>query len=215
LPLNGFLLQGIRSTSGTLAPINISALSIKHSIGGTLPVTFVDFTATKNTASALLKWQTSSEKDNDYFEVLRKTETSNGFEPIAKVVSKSNANSKNNYVYTDFNPAAGNNYYQIRQVDKNGKTSTFDKTVTLNFELGSEINFSKAGDVLRIAANSNTEGDGSVMITDLSGKKVLTQKIRYNKQLNNYEYNLAKLPSGTYVTRVIMGEKIKSFKFIK
>lgn len=215
LALNSLLLQGIRSTAGTLAPINISGLSIKHTVGGTLPVTFVDFSATKNTNSVLLKWQTSSEIDNDYFQVLRRTEISNIFEPIAKIVAKSNATSINNYAYTDFNPAVGDNYYQIKQVDKDGKTSTFEKTVALNFELGAEINFSKAGDVLHIAANSNTEGNGNVMITDLSGKKVLTQKIVYSKQLNHYEYNLAMLPAGAYVTRIVLGDKSRSFKFIK
>lgn len=215
LALNSLLLQGIRSTSGTLAPINISDLSVKHTVGGTLPVTFVDFSATKNTNSALLKWRTSSEIDNDYFQLLRKTETSKVFEPIAKIAAKSNTNSINNYAYTDFNPAVANNYYQIKQVDKDGKTSTFDKIVALNFELGAEINFSKTGDVLRIVANSSTEGNGNVMITDLSGNKVLTRKIRYNKQLNHYEYNLAMLPAGAYVTRIIMDNKSRSFKFIK
>ncbi|SOD13305.1 T9SS type A sorting domain-containing protein [Pedobacter xixiisoli] len=215
LALNSFLLQGIRSTAGTLAPINISNVSIKHTIGGTLPVTFVDFTAIKNSNSAFLKWQTSSEKDNEYFQVLRKTEISNGFEVIAKVVGKLNSTELNHYSYTDFNPAVGNNYYQIGQVDRDGKTSIFEEVASVSFELGTEIKFSKVGDVINIAASSITEGDGSVMITDLSGKKVLNQKIRYQKQINSYDYNLTNMPAGVYVARIVMGDKSKSFKFIK
>ncbi|RZK70881.1 MAG: hypothetical protein EOO92_20800, partial [Pedobacter sp.] len=108
--LNSLLLQGVRSTSGALATTRFGNFEIKFIPTTTLPVNFVDFSATKNSNSAFLKWQTSSEKDNDYFQVLRKTETSNGFEPIAKVTGKLNSTELNQYSYTDFNPAVGNNY---------------------------------------------------------------------------------------------------------
>ncbi|MNK17576.1 hypothetical protein D3C87_357680 [compost metagenome] len=213
--LNSLLLQGVRSTSGALATARFGNFEIKFIPTTTLPVTFVDFTAAKNANSAFLKWQTSSEKDNEYFQVLRKTEISNGFEVIAKVPGKLTSTELNNYSYTDFNPAVGNNYYQIGQVDRDGKTSVFEKVASLNFEMGTDIKFSKAGTILNISASSNAEGNGNVMITDLSGKKVLDQKIRYNKQINAYDYNLENLPAGVYVARIVIGDKSKSFKFIK
>lgn len=213
--LNSLLVQGVRSTSGALATARFGNFDIKFIPTSTLPVSFVDFTATKNTNSAFLKWQTSSEKDNDYFEVLRKTDNSKGFESIAKVSSKVTAGALNNYAYTDFNPAAGNNYYQIKQVDKDGKTTTFEKTALLHFELSSDIQFSKTGDAIHISASANSEGNGNVLISDLSGKKVMSQKIRYQKQLNNYHYSLSNIPAGLYVARVVMGAQSKSFKFIK
>lgn len=213
--LNSLLVQGVRSTSGALAITRFGNFDIKFIPTSTLPVSFVDFTATKNTNSAFLKWQTSSEKDNDYFEVLRKTGNSKGFEAIAKVPSKATHGALNNYTFTDFNPAAGNNYYQIKQVDKDGKATTFEKTALLNFELSSDIQFSKAGDAIHISASANANGNGDVLITDLSGKKVLSQKIRYQKQVNNYHYSLDNIPTGLYVARIVMGDQSKSFKFIK
>lgn len=213
--LNSLLMQGVRSTSGTLATVRFGNFEVKYIPTATLPVNFVDFTATKKTNTSFLKWQTSSEKDNDHFQVLRKTANSNGFETIGKVPSKTTSGSLNHYTYTDFNPAAGDNYYQIRQVDKDGKTTTFEKIAFLNFELSSEIQFSKTGDAIHISASANSDGNGNVLITDLSGKKVLNQKIRYQKQLNNYNYTLTNIPSGLYVAHIVMGDQSKSFKFIK
>lgn len=213
--LNSFLLQGLRSTTGTLATARFGNFAINFVPTTTLPVSFVDFTASKKSNSAVLNWQTSSEKDNDYFEVLRKTDQSSGFETIAKIAGKTNSSTLCNYFYTDFNPAVGYNYYQIKQVDKDGKSSLFDKVASLNFDFNNEIKVSKTGNVIHITANSNTEGNGNVIVTDISGKKVLQQKIRYNKQLNQYSYNLSNYPTGLYVTRISMGEKTKSFKFIK
>lgn len=215
LPLNSFLLQGIRGDVAALAPITISNVSIKHTVGGTLPVSFVDFTATRNTNSALLKWQTASEKDNDYFQVLRKTDNADGFEVIAKVNAKTNSAALNSYTYTDFNPVVGNNYYQIKQVDKGGNSSVLDKVIALNFELGTEITFSKTSNAINISALATSQGNGNVTITDLSGKKVLTQKIKYSKQLNNYNYSLDNIPSGLYIAHIVMGDKAKRFKFTK
>ncbi|WP_343532579.1 T9SS type A sorting domain-containing protein [Pedobacter sp.] len=213
--LNSILMQGVRSTSGALATARFGNFDMKFIPTSTLPVNFVDFTATKKTNSAFLKWQTSSEQDNDYFEVLRKTASTNGFETIAKVAGTATSAALNDYTYTDFNPAVGDNYYQIKQVDKNGESRVFEKVALLKFDLNSDIQFSKTGDAIHISAIANVEGDGNVLITDLSGKKVLNQKIRYQKQLNNYNYNLANIPTGLYVARIVMGSQTKSFKFIK
>lgn len=213
--LNSILMQGVRSTSGALATARFGNFDMKFIPTSTLPLNFVDFTATKKTNSAFLKWQTSSEKDNDYFEVLRKTASADGFETIAKVAGTATSAALNDYTYTDFNPAVGDNYYQIKQVDKNGESRVFEKVALLKFDLNSDIQFSKTGDAIHIFAIANAEGDGNVLITDLSGKKVLNQKIRYQKQLNNYNYNLANIPTGLYVARIVMGSQTKSFKFIK
>lgn len=212
---NSIMLQGVRSTAGILATTRFGNFDIRFIPTSTLPVSFVDFVAIKRSNSAFLKWQTSSEKDNDYFEVWRKTQSSNGFEAIAKVPGKAVVDVQNNYTYTDFNPAAGNNYYQIKQVDQDGKTTTFDKVAWLNFELGSDIQFSKTGNAIHISALANSVGNGDICITDLSGKKVLNQKIHYQKQVNNYSYNLGNIPAGLYVARIVVGNQSKSFKFIK
>ena len=87
-----------------------------------LPVLLNFFTATRgNNNSVQLKWQTSSETNNDHFEVERSKDLSS-WEVIANVKGAVNSNHIINYSATDANPFTGISYYRLKQVDIDGKS---------------------------------------------------------------------------------------------
>ena len=82
-----------------------------------LPVTLLNFTATKQGSDdALLKWTTTMEENNKGFEILRSTDASS-WTVIGFVTGAGNSQTEINYQYTDKNLSSGTYYYKLRQVD--------------------------------------------------------------------------------------------------
>ena len=86
-----------------------------------LPVTLISFTGKNEGSYNLLRWQTSSEIDNNYFEIER---SSNGhtFEKIGeKIRGAGSSNISNFYKFEDATYMQGINYYRLNQIDVDGK----------------------------------------------------------------------------------------------
>ena len=82
---------------------------------GTLPITLTSFTAQSGLSSVKVSWTTSSETNNDRFEVLKSTDGIN-FTKIATVKGKG----PSIYTVDDYFPFNGTNYYKLLQYDLDG-----------------------------------------------------------------------------------------------
>lgn len=92
------------------------------------------FTLLRAGASVKIAWQTSSEKNNNYFEVQRSTDGEQ-FTTIAVVFAREQADNGADYLFADQNPGQGGSdilYYRIRQVSMDGK---FTLTETRKFKI--------------------------------------------------------------------------------
>ena len=111
-----------------------AVVRIDYSSGGPLPVSLINFKASKTSTGALLNWETSQEVNNRGFDVLRKT--AGNFEKVAFIASKAqngNSNLLLAYSFTDNNlPKEKAVYYRLSQVDINGKESYSDIRVINN-----------------------------------------------------------------------------------
>ena len=89
-----------------------------------LPVVLTYFNAVKNMAdqTVSLSWTTGSEKNNNYFEILRSEDGVN-FQVIGTVAGAGNVETLTNYSFVDPSPIDGINYYKLKQVDYNGEAS--------------------------------------------------------------------------------------------
>lgn len=106
------------TTNGALTTAAITATLPAEN---TLPVTWLRFTAEKNTnTSVLLKWSTASEINNRQFDVQRSSDGRN-FTTLGSVPAGNNPNAVQNYSYTEFKTINGNNFYRLKQVDLDGK----------------------------------------------------------------------------------------------
>lgn len=85
-----------------------------------LPVEMVFFNAQRDGNVAQLDWQTSSETNNDYFEVER-AGADGLYHPIGRISGHGTTSQTNSYTLTDEMPLPGINYYRLKQVDYNGQ----------------------------------------------------------------------------------------------
>lgn len=98
--------------------------TLANTTGGSnaLPVEFTSFEVESIKSGNLLNWATATEINNDYFEILR---SFNGldFEVIHRQIGAGNSTQLKEYSYLDETSSAKLTYYQLRQVDYDGKYS--------------------------------------------------------------------------------------------
>ncbi|WP_343637617.1 hypothetical protein [Fluviicola sp.] len=104
-----------------------------YTLGNTLAVEFVDFSATRSNYSARLEWQTETEHNSDYFEIER---SANGWdwERLVTTEAAGESTSPTHYHETDADPLEKISYYRLNQYDLNG-TKTVMKVVSFNNEI--------------------------------------------------------------------------------
>lgn len=87
-----------------------------------LPVELTFFKAEQMDNAALLTWQTASEFANDFMAVERSSDGGD-FMEIGRVSGAGYSSAPNYYRFIDQKPLASTNYYRLRQVDFDGKSS--------------------------------------------------------------------------------------------
>ena len=107
--------------SGTMIA-GITALGI-GAISTPLPVLFSGFAVNKEGCTAVINWSTATEHNNDRFEVERSVDGYT-FSKIGTIKGRGNNAQEQTYSYVDEHPKQGFNYYRIRQIDLDGKSST-------------------------------------------------------------------------------------------
>ncbi len=179
-----------------------------------LPVSLLNFKATKEHNAVNLSWQTASEQNNNYFSVQRST-NQNNFIEIGRVKSKGNSAQTQQYTFEDDAPFSGNNYYRLQQVDNDGKF-TYSKVVLVNFNNIPNIQLfpNPSQGFTTIEYNSNADGAVQMRIFDAAGKRVFTKTEQVIKGKNTYQLNLSHLISGTYNLQLINGSENSQTKLI-
>jgi hypothetical protein len=85
-----------------------------------LPITLINFNGIKENKTNKLFWKTASERNNDYYSILR-SENGIDFIELGQVKSENKSNGFS-YQFLDSNPIQGINYYLLKSVD-------FDKSL--------------------------------------------------------------------------------------
>ncbi|MCY7409892.1 MAG: T9SS type A sorting domain-containing protein, partial [Chitinophagales bacterium] len=144
-----------------------------------LPISLTNFECSPAGNSISLTWTTASEFNNAYFVVEHSTDGEN-YETLATVPGKTYSVTPTQYFTLDQHPAAGTNYYRLKQVDTNG-TETILKTTSCQITDGNEnVQFQIFDLAGRLMYSTN------MIITD------------FNSQLHAVQ-----LPTGVYVTAII------------
>ena len=99
-------------------------------VASALPVTLINLSAAKQNNNVFIQWTTVIEMNNDGFSIER-SEDGAHFNAIGWVKGQNKGSVTSNYSYTDNQPASGRNYYRIRQVDVDGR-STYTTVISVN-----------------------------------------------------------------------------------
>lgn len=166
-----------------------------------LPVELVSFDAKCNEAFTEVKWETASEKNNDYF-LLQRAGEDLKFETIATIKGNGNSNSVKQYFFKD-NTNLPVNYYQLIQVDKDGTRSTSKMLISKNTcktdFIVNTVYYNMANQNIFINYDAEENKQVTVTIFDLLGKVVYTTKKEMITGLNVLQLDANDLGSGIYV----------------
>ena len=142
---------------------------------GLLPVTLIDFKATKQTTTSIkVQWTASREVNFSKYEVERSTD-GNYFNKINTIL----AQNISNYSIADNNlPAVKTVFYRLKLIDIDGKF-TYSKVVALPLfnNSGASLFPNPASAVLNIKLLQAASGNCTITIYDAVGKKVLTNTL--------------------------------------
>lgn len=172
--------------------------------GEVLPVTLLNFKGYLAGNVVNLSWETAIETNNKGFYIER---SSNGinFTEIGFVASKAsngNSNLRLNYSHVDNKPLNGDNFYRLKQEDKDGRNS-YSSVIMVSVKTVFESRIkpiypNPVTGTLNLYVESKSSDKMNISIVDANGRivKQLSQNIQEGN--NNYQINVSSLPAGTY-----------------
>lgn len=167
--------------------------------GLALGVDLVQFDASLVDRNVLLNWTTSSEWNNDYFDIEKSTDAQN-FEPIGRIQGQGTKDSPTAYLFKD-DPIIGTNYYRLKQVDFDG-TATYSDIRTVILESSEMLYPNPANDVLIL---QSTE---AFKVTDMNGREI---PVNFVREGNYTQIDVLSLEAGMYC--VVVGGEV--WRFVK
>ncbi|WP_462251960.1 T9SS type A sorting domain-containing protein [Ekhidna sp.] len=165
-----------------------------------LPVEMISFSGQSTNSSITLNWSTSSELNNDKFEIQHSVDGKE-FKVIGAVDGAGTVNEQRDYRFLHSTPYLADNYYRLRQIDFDGQ-----------FEFSNIILVSHDGFTNPFSLYANPISDGvlkfsyksdeqpNISLTDLNGKIVWTDLFLNGS--DTYEIDVSTLNTGVYILRV-------------
>ncbi len=187
-----------------------------------LPVELTQFTAHCSNNSVVLAWSTSTETNNNGFEIQKSMDKMN-FESIGFIQGNGTTTEKHSYSYIDKSAGIGISYYKLKQIDYSG-TYKYSKIVEVNitnvpakFDLSQNYpNPFNPTTVIRYAVPKSVHV--KLNIYNSIGERVKTL-INENKKAGTYNvtFSGSYLPSGVYFYHLLAGEysAVKKFVLLK
>jgi plastocyanin len=175
-------------------------------VTGTLPVELVSFNGRMLNAQTQLNWKTATEINSDYFNIERSADGIH-FVSIGQVKATGNSSHEVAYNFVDASPLAAFNFYRLKMVDLDGKT-TFSSVIKLNNTKATQLVLSPNPfkQVLNIQFTVPVGGEAYIRLFDQHGRIVMHTVRSVNAGTNAIQLqNLPVLPAGNYVLEIKSG----------
>lgn len=180
----------------------------------TLPVKLTSFKGKKKFNGIALNWTTASEQNNSHFEILRATNVRN-FVKIGEVKGHGNRAALTSYSFFDSKPQSGTNYYQLKQIDLDGKSEK-SKIIAVDFDLQQSLLkvWQPTPQTLTLTFNAQQQGTAQVIVADLNGRKLYNGNSAIDLGANEISLPV-QLQKGIYLISVNTGTAVLNTKFLK
>ncbi|MCF0051582.1 T9SS type A sorting domain-containing protein [Dyadobacter sp. LJ53] len=163
------------------------------------PVKLIYFTGKTFDAQNELRWATSEETNNEYFQVER---SSDGliFYSLTRIAGTGNSTQSKTYHYYDLSPVALS-YYRLKQVDYDG-TYSYSKIVALKQPLAAAqyVVYPNPTDGVLNVSGIKIDKPVELYVLDIAGRVMTQQK---SGAAENIKLDLQALPAGTYILNVV------------
>jgi ELWxxDGT repeat protein len=207
------------SENFVLARINTTAYGPElwsGSISSVLPLSVLDFTATRRNQYIQLSWITTQERNVKEFFIERSND-SREFGVIGSLPFKSGNAIRNHFTYMDNNANnSGTYFYRLRILDKDGNQS-FSKIASIRIlpikEISISPNPSFSSSIISLEATEKQRV--TIRITNNFGKVLDQQIIDVLKGSNFHQVDMSKFSSGIYNVEIISNYYKKVMPVVK
>ncbi|HRN54827.1 MAG TPA: T9SS type A sorting domain-containing protein [Agriterribacter sp.] len=181
-------------------PVDVSSSII-------LPLQWMGFTAVNCSGNACLQWETENEQNTSHFEIEKSTDGNN----FTKLGTQAAYNSPGKHAYnvTDRTPAAGSNFYRIKQVDIDG-TYTYSNIASV------KINATGSLKIVPNPANDFIILSGIPKAANVSLYNIAGQLLhQWSNVSGNQQLHIANLQQGIYIIKVLQNNGETTHKLVK
>lgn len=192
---------------------NLKIVKTNTTFANLVPVNFLAFNGRLMPDKTIkLDWDVAREINHDYYEVEKSTDGIS-FSPIGRITGIGP------YYFVDQSPSEGNNFYRIRQVDKD-RNFTLSKTINVVYNsqsLSLRIFPNPIRDAINIEFNGPVKTRVHVQVTDMMGRTFHQQSMTLTGTERNIRINAGSWPSQQYVVKVTndAGETLTVEKIVK
>lgn len=192
---------GSAATTGNITSSTVSAFGsfVLASVSSALPVSLIDFSATRVSDYNLVAWTTSGEINADRYEVQRSDDGRTFY--IAGTAPARNLSTVQHYTLTDSKPMGGIAYYRLRSVDVDGQfalsgiVTVYDRSPAGNYF--TIVN--PAHGLLNVSAGNMHSGSYEYHILTTSGQAVQAGRLSITNG-GNYQVSLSPaIVPGVYI----------------
>ncbi len=181
-----------------------------------LPLTLLSFTGEKVGKIARLNWNTTNEENVEKF-VAERSRDGNIFESVGIVNAKGSGRGSitNEYNLNDAFPQSGDNFYRLKMMDRDGKSS-LSAVVKLNMPIapGNLVLISNPADKeLRFVCNDDIKMAG-VKIIDQFGRTMVLKNLSILRNQQSV-INVSNLAAGSYHLVIYADKTLLTRSFIK
>lgn len=178
--------------------INYQTITCPVSI---LPVTFERVSVKRSGVFSLIEWATLSETNNQFFEIERSPEGEVWY-PIGRINPKKDEQERKDYAFEDKTPLNGLNYYRIKQVDFDGKSS-YSQVKSIEMDLDVKTIALYPNPVHNIFYTRSIMSENkSISIFNVLGKNVSELITTLNEDNYTTKINVTDLPNGIYMINI-------------
>jgi hypothetical protein len=196
---------------------NNDGFSVTTITNSPLPIALVSFDASARNGIVYLKWETSSEHDNDFFLVERSRDGKN-FESLLKVDGAGTSVQALTYQATDTNPYHGTSYYRLSQTDFDGSISYY-RVILVKIENFAEItklypNPVNKDDEIHIDYFAEEDGQIKISVVDPAGVGSNSRMIDVKAGVNLFNFTPHFQGAGVYVIIIRSKEKAQALRLV-
>lgn len=157
-------------------------------------------------------WKTTNEVNTDKFELLRKGDEGNFV--VINTQAAYNTAGEHQYGFTDRVPLSGNSYYQLKQYDKDGQTTTSEIRIVNLPAIAAQFRaYPNPTSGLITVEHATVKNTGTLSVYDTQGQQ--KSSLRLSKGQTDTNINLAHLANGFYIIKVDIDGQQKQVKVIK
>ncbi len=183
-----------------------------------LPVELTSFEAQVINRTVVLKWETASELNNDFFTIERSIYGEH-FEPVMEIKGSGTTTERKRYQAEDRSPYSGRSFYRLSQTDFDG-TRSYSHVVLVDV---SEVqdgvmalypNPVSNAETLSMDYNAQHDGVIKIVIFDATGRLITAGTHPVNKGNNTISFIVEFSSGGVYFLQVGNGQRNQGFRLV-